>query len=182
MKIRPIDIRDAASAAYQSAMVILKRTTWRRPVSTEQAESTKAILEGRTDPNRPMPENWKAEATGTFVEDPLDLLVGRRPISLEELIPFKANQMRRGVESVGQPELGLDDERRERAAEAFMSAPGTGKRWTQLSEAEKKRVKSYFLDSVLGRNATAEEVRALYSVEENAAKVIDRALEVKDEV
>ena len=167
-------------------MAKLKATAWRRPVSTEQAASTQATLS--RDPsadaahfNRPLPENWKAVPNATSMDE----AVGAR--ALTEYETWNYQWLRRktlGRNTIGQSELsGATGELRLRATNAFMQAAGTGRKYNELSPAEKAMVQNYFLEH-LTRALSKDEYTAVKA--EDASKIDElialTAVEIKHEV
>jgi hypothetical protein len=151
VKIIPLKFRDVAAQAYQEAVTALKQTAWRRQVTTKQEPSTEATL--ARDPskdaehfNRPLPTNWKANPNAKTVAE----MVNERPVSDVERFIHNHLQRREDRNAIGQVELDYDRldlrSKKEKAVSAFMAAIGTGKRYWELTKAEKQLVRNYFID------------------------------------
>lgn len=182
MKERLLQIRDTIAAAYTQLMAEAKKTSWRLPVSNLQQPSTQKAL-GMTPEqlleynSRPAPTNWEAAATGTRVENDLDVKVGRRAITPYEEYNYKWLQHRtEGRNTLGQSTASsVDEAKRAQAVSKFMSCCGTGRKYEELTAAEKQRVKSYFLDIAFGRPATLAEYEAFKT---NDTKMINEMIAV----
>jgi hypothetical protein len=164
VKIIPMTFRDIIHKAYAERVGAAKRTSWRKPVTTTQEPSTQAIL--TRDPskdaehfNRTDPANWKAVPNAKTTEE----AIGARAITSYEKYVYKWLQHKTTERNTVGESLssGVDEERRRRAVSAFMAACGTGRKYSELTPDERKRVKSYFLDLGLGRAATPAEYEAL---------------------
>lgn len=150
MKLKLLAMRDSASRFLQEWFTENKRTDWRRPVSTEQPASTRAILE--RDPakdaehlNRPLPEErqWKAKPDAKTTDE----AVGARTITDEEKAVYRGLQhasYRNSFAPLDIDSHASRQETRERAADAFMAAAGTGRKYWELTDDEKRAIHHYY--------------------------------------
>ncbi len=157
MRQKFLQARDAAYAAYFEAVCAIKKATRGTPIppTTRQEASTTRLQEMTATllaeyRARPLPEEWRGNPGADNPEDAVGMrpeFKGKTHEEIEatwDVFRYRCMQHHPDRNSVGQPDLDRSESWKEAAVDVFLRCKGTGLRFEDLTDLEKKRVKNYF--------------------------------------